>query len=229
MKRKPVSATYIKTFTQCLQKFYFKYHTDKQPVMRGEALPFGIAMHEALEKMYRRLKDTGRLPTTDDYNYVYSVFLDSGLKNNLSNQDLYNEGRQILKTRLDSYSLSEKILDLELKFGFSDQENSLQVSTPGGTPLIGAMDKTLELDKDTLVILDYKTSRTALTDQEANSDEQLSLYELVGHIVYPQYKNIIVVLDYLYVFLPSLAFLCQKSKISEHVEIQKNFEHYQNL
>jgi len=196
MKRKPVSATYISSFTQCLQKFFFKYHTDKKPVMTGEARAFGIAVHEALEFMYERLSKSGNLPTEEDYNAVYKHFLDSGVQNSLVSQDLYDEGRAMLKARLDSYDPAEKILGLELRFGF-DFEDSVDVSTPGGTPLIGAIDKIFELDEDTIVVSDYKTSRTALTDAEAAIDPQMSLYDLVIHQLFPQYKNVIIVIDYL--------------------------------
>jgi hypothetical protein len=197
MKRKPVSSTYLKTITQCLQKFYFKYHTDKEPVMSGEARAFGVAVHEALEYMYTILSGTGKIPTEEDYNLVYKKFLESGIENNLADQSLYEEGRTMLKARLDNYDPNEKIVGLELKFGYPPGDPTVAVSTPGGTPLIGAIDKLVELDPSTLVVLDYKTSRTALTDAEATIDEQLSLYALVASILYPQYKNIIIVLDYL--------------------------------
>jgi len=197
MKCKPISSTYIKTFTQCLQKFYFKYHTDKEPVMSGEARAFGIAMHEALEYMYKILMGTGKRPTEDDYTAVYKRFLEAGVQNNLSNQALYDEGRLILKAKLDAYDPTEKVIGLELKFGMPSHEPVLAVNTYGGTPMVGAIDRVFELDQDTAVVLDYKTSRTALTDSEAAVDEQLSLYDLVVHMLYPQYKNIIIVLDYL--------------------------------
>lgn len=197
MKRKAVSATYMSSFTQCLQKFYFKYHTDKSPVMSGEARAFGSAVHEALEEMYTRLSAGTRLPTEEDYEAVYKSFLESALSNQLSDQSLYEEGRVMLKSRLDTYDPQEKIVGLELKFGWPNSTPKIDVFTPGGTPLMGAIDKLCELDEDTIVITDYKTSRTALTDSEAAVDGQLSLYDLVISILYPQYKNRILVLDYL--------------------------------
>lgn len=196
MKQKPVSSTYVKTFLQCPQKFYYKYQDKKVPVVSGDARAFGIAAHEALEKMYERLSNPSRLPKEEDYNYVYKVFLSCAIDNGLVSQELYDEGRQILKARLDSFDPSEKVLGLELRFGFPG-DGSLQVSTSGGTPLMGAIDKVVELDKDTIVVIDYKSSRTALTTAEAAVDEQLSLYDVVVHKIYPKYKNIIIVLDYL--------------------------------
>jgi hypothetical protein len=197
MKQGPISATYIKMFTQCLQKYYFRYHTDKQAIISGEHRPFGIAVHASLEAMYNRLNGTGRKPSSDDYEYVYGVFIDKGIKNKLSDQSLYEEGKQIMKKRLDSYDPSEKVIGSEIRFGFPYNNPVIPASTLGGTPLNGAIDKVVELDKDTLIVVDYKTSRTALTDEEAAKDEQLSLYDLVISRMYPQYSNIIIVLDYL--------------------------------
>lgn len=197
MKQKSVSAMYIKTYMQCLEKFYFKYHTDKQPIKYGKITNFGLAMHEALEFMYRRLMQTGNVPTASDYNDVFAAFLDFMIKNQVNLQHLYDEGRQILKRKLDIYSPAEKVIGLELRFGFPEEQPEINVKTKKGTPLIGAIDKIFELDKDTIVVVDYKTSLVALTDDEAAVDEQLSMYDLVISYLYPQYKNIILVLDYL--------------------------------
>ena len=197
MKNNPVSSTYIKAYTQCLLKFYFRYHTKKRPAQEGEARPFGTAVHEALELMYKRLIEKDGFPTEEDYDFVYRSFINSALNNGLTDQSLYEEGKYLLKQRLDSYDPSEKVLGLELKFGLPYNNPEITVSTDGGTPLVGAIDKLFEFDKDTLVVLDYKTSRTALTDEEAAKDEQLSLYDLAASKLFPQYKNIILVLDYL--------------------------------
>lgn len=195
MKQKAVSSTYLKMFLQCQQKFYFKYQEKKPQVKSGDALPFGIAVHEALEKAYTRLTEKGKAPDESDYKYAYDVFLDSAIDFGLIDQGLYDEGRQMLKGRLDGFDPEEKVIGLELKFGFADSD--IKVFTSGGTELIGAIDKIVELDKDTVVVIDYKTSRTALTDKQAAVDEQMSLYDLVINKLYPQYKNIILVFDYL--------------------------------
>jgi len=160
-------------------------------------MAFGSAVHEALEQMYKRLGNQGRLPNQDDYDYVIDVFMKSAVQNHLSDQSLYDEGRLMLKSRLDKFDPSEKVIGLEVIFGRPYENPEVPVSTKKGTPLLGAIDKLIELDKDTIVILDYKTSRMAFTQEEADHDEQLSLYDLVVSILYPQYKNRILVLDYL--------------------------------
>src|SRR4030042_3535280 len=174
MKQKTISASYLKMFLQCTQKFYYRYHTDKQPIVNGEARAFGTAIHEAMEHMYTILSGD-RVPTEEDYVSVCDVFIKSGIKNNLCDQNLYDEGRLLLKQRIDDYAPIKGLLVLELKFGWG--EGYPQVCTPNGTPIMGAMDKVYELTPTTVVVEDYKTSRVALTDEELQKDEQLSMYD----------------------------------------------------
>lgn len=197
MKRRSLSATSIKSFLECSKKFYFNYYTSKSKIFRGDALPFGIAVHEALETMYESLSKKEGKPTQDDYKYVLESFRKSAVARGLSDLGLYEEGELLLTKRLDSYDPSEKVLALELRFGYPSEDPKIPAATEKGTPLTGAIDKIIELDKDTLVIFDYKTSKFAMTEQEAATDMQISMYDLVVSKIYPQYKNIVVVMDYL--------------------------------
>jgi len=63
--------------------------------------------------------------------------------------------------------------------------------------LIGAIDKALEIDEDTLLIVDYKTSKTAPTVYQLKDDIQLSIYDLAACKLWPDYKRIILSLDML--------------------------------
>jgi len=112
----------------------------------------------------------------------------SATKNNLSDMSLFEEGKNMITSRLDNIDPNEKIIGLELRF---------ELETPSGTPFLGSIDKLVELDSETVVIIDYKTSRTALTQDEADIDIQLSMYDLAVSILYPQYKTIVSALDYL--------------------------------
>ena len=83
-----------------------------------------------------------------------------------------------------------------MKFGFNDKE-SIDISTAEGVPLVGAIDKVEEIDEDTLLIVDYKTSKTAPTPDQLRTDVQLSIYDLVAQQLWPGYKRIILSLDLL--------------------------------
>jgi CRISPR/Cas system-associated exonuclease Cas4 (RecB family) len=108
--------------------------------------------------------------------------------------NVHKEGKQIVVNRLNNFALGDKIIGLELKFGFSGSED---IITKEGVPLIGAIDKVIEVDEDTLLIVDYKTSKTAPTADQMKVDTQLSIYDLVASKKWPQYKRIILSLDLL--------------------------------
>jgi hypothetical protein len=55
----------------------------------------------------------------------------------------------------------------------------------------------MEMDRYTGIVMDYKTSRRAETAVEAKTNIQLSMYDLMISKVYPQYKHIWLVLDFL--------------------------------
>ena len=115
------------------------------------------------------------------------------VKEGIEDKLIHAEGKSLVKKRLDSFDLG-KILGLEIEFGFKGGDD---VITREGVPLIGAIDKVVEIDDDTLLIVDYKTSRTAPTADQMKVDNQLSIYDLVASYKWPQYKRIILSLDLL--------------------------------
>lgn len=188
MKSRPLSASSIKTFLQCALKYYFRYEEKKPREGKTGPLAFGIAMHTALEYMCNELKRTRQAPSPETYNKVLEVFMQEAAANGLDDLNVYQEGREMLIGRLDNADPTEKIIGLELNF---------HLKTPKGTPFLGSIDKLIELDPETAVIIDYKTSRTALSQDEADRDIQLSMYDLAVSTMYPQYKTIVCAFDYL--------------------------------
>ena len=188
MENRPLSASSVKTFLQCLLKYYYRYEEKKPRLAKSNALAFGTAIHEALEELYAWVKAEGAEPTPEVYDHVLRVFMDAATKNGLDDMSLYEEGRTMLISRLDDVDPSDKIVGVELEFN---------LKTANGTPFTGSIDKLFELDEETVVIVDYKTSRTALTQEEADRDIQLSMYDLAVSMLFPKYKNIICAFDYL--------------------------------
>jgi len=188
MRSRPLSASSIKTFLQCSLKYYYRYEDKKPRLGKTDPLAFGIAVHEALEFIHQKVSDTGKPPGPQEYNEALSVFMQSATRSGLSDLKLYQEGKDLITKRLDNIDPEEKVIGLELSF---------ELKTPKGTPFLGSIDKLIELDPETVVIIDYKTSRVALSQAEADHDIQLSMYDLAVSMMFPQYKTIICGLDYL--------------------------------
>jgi hypothetical protein len=166
---------------------------DHLPKVANPAFKLGTACHEALEFAGNLWKQKGHF-TPEDTKAILDKYTEVAIKEGIDNMSIYAVGKALIKTKIPGFALDKKIIELEKKFGLG---NVPPVLTKDGVPLIGAIDKVVEHDEDTLVIIDYKTQNTAPTPDYVRTDLQLSLYDLVGHKLYPQYKRIILCLDLL--------------------------------
>jgi len=190
-----LSATRISTFLRCKRKYWFQYY-EKMPKLSNPAFKLGIACHETLEFAGQIWIDEGKF--SDEALVKISEFYDKiSVKEGIEELEVHAWGKDMVNSRLSSFAMGNKILSLEAKFGFWDDPTNQDLETQYGVPLIGAMDKIVELDNDSIVIVDYKTSKTAPTAEQLKEDLQLSLYDLVASILYPQYDRIILCLDML--------------------------------
>lgn len=102
--------------------------------------------------------------------------------------------------------LKMKIVETEKKFEIEFRKPGFDFQLNGETKYLrvrGIIDLITELDKDTLLILDYKTGlrKDWITGkvkevEDFEQDLQLILYNYAGKRLYPQYKNIIVTILY---------------------------------
>jgi putative RecB family exonuclease len=181
-----LSATAIKDFLQCVLKLVFRYDREI-PSLKNDYAKLGIAIHEALEQFTRRMLHKKSFPDASDYEFATTAFMNSATQEGLENMSFYSEGRRIVTDYIDKYDPSEEILDVERRF---------KITTPEGIPIVGAIDKVVKLNDDTLAIIDYKTGRTTLTGWELQDDIQLSMYDLAASLLWPEYPNRLLFLDY---------------------------------
>lgn len=186
MKIKALSATGIRDFLQCHLKVVFRYDREIDRIMNDHAR-IGIAVHEALEQFTRRMMSKQSFPDPSDYEFAITVFMNKATEEGLQDMGFYTDGKRMIIEWIDRYDPSEKILDVEHFF---------KISTPDDVPIVGAMDKVRIINDDTIEIVDYKTSRNALTAWQLKDDIQLSMYDLAASIVWPEYSNRILTLEY---------------------------------
>lgn len=187
MELRPLSASSIKTYTQCLLKYKYRYIDRKPREESRDALALGTAIHAALERLYEIIQATEQLPTTEQLEEIYKIYVDTAVREGLGNLKLLADGKSQVAEKLKYVSLDEKVIGVEVGF---------ELCTDQGTRYLGAMDKVVEVDEETLAVIDYKSSKTALTQDEADSDIQASMYELAASILYPKYKKILVAFEY---------------------------------
>ncbi len=188
-----LSATRINTFLQCIQKYWFQY-VEHLPKVRPPAFRLGVAVHEALELAGQIWLEKEKF-TKADKKKILDKYVEGSVSEGIDDLAIHKEGYELVKARINDFDIG-KILSLEKTFGYAE-EGSLDIMTKDGVHLIGAIDKAIEIDEETLLIVDYKTSKTTPTPDQLRTDPQLSIYDLAATVIWPDYKRIILSLDML--------------------------------
>jgi RecB family exonuclease len=189
-----LSATRINSFLQCKQRYWFSY-VDRLEKLHNPVFALGLACHETLEKAGRLWQEKGLKKFSDkQIKELLSYYDEMSVREGVEDYEDHLTGKEIVAYRLNNFALGSKIVGIEDKFGF---EGTQTLTTKDGVELIGAIDKAIEIDPNTLLIVDYKTSKTIPDGGKLKSDIQLSMYDLVARKLYPQYERIILSLDML--------------------------------
>lgn len=187
MEVRGLSATAIKDFLVCVLKIVFRYDRDI-PGIKTEHAILGTAVHAALEQFTKRMLTKKSFPDPSDYEFAIATFMNAATSEGLDNIAFYAEGRKMITQFIDRHDPMEKVLATEYRFN--------KLTTPEGVPIVGAIDKIVQVDDETIAIIDYKTSRNALTPSELQDDIQLSMYDLAASIIWPQFPKRILSLEY---------------------------------
>lgn len=207
-----LSATNIKMFVQCLLKYWYQYVKREKGLEDSVQLRFGSAVHAALEEFGKRLQ-AGEPLTAQLCEEVALNFPKYAAENQVIDTELIKEGQQFIRDRIYKHNPTYRVVATEQNF----MKKNLTTNT--GVPLTGVIDLLMEMDPTTGLVVDYKTSRKADSIEEAKTDVQLSMYDLILSKTYPQYTHVWLVLD----------FLRSEAVISERTPVERaNFEAWLN-
>ena len=190
-----VSSTRISSFTSCKQKYWFNYYS-KMPKVSNPSFKLGTAVHESLELAGQIWKEKEKF-SEEDIKKILEKYDTVSVNEGIEDYEVHAEGRELVSKRVRNFLTGNKIIGLEIKFGFWGEDSGNDITSELGVPVMGAIDKVEELSEDTIIIIDYKTSKTAPTSSQMRNDVQLSLYDMVARKMYPQYKRVILALDLL--------------------------------
>jgi RecB family exonuclease len=189
-----LSATRINAFLQCKQRYWYNY-VDRLPKPDNPVFKLGLACHESLEFAGLMMKELGiKEFSAKQKEEILKKYDEMSVKEGILEYSDHELGKELVEYRLNNFNIGEKIIGIEDKFGFPGTQD-LETST--GVKLIGALDKVVELDEDTILIVDYKTSKFVPDAGKLKHDVQLSMYNLAVRRLYPQYKRVILSLDML--------------------------------
>lgn len=147
-----LSVTHLSNFLDCPLRFYF-LNLIKVPSGKSPAATFGQAVHWALNKVFRMLKEDGNeFPLTDDFMREFRWYM-------YRNRDSFT--KEDFKLRID---YGEKILppyynqNIAVWNKVALTERSIKNVEAAGVPLKGNLDK-VEFTGKQVTVVDYKTGK----------------------------------------------------------------------
>lgn len=190
----------IETFEQCPQKYKFRYIQNIRTETEGVEAFVGKRVHETLEKLYRDLKMT-KLHTVEELLQFYEGEWEKNwhghvrvVREGITPGHYFALGKQCIVDYYKRYhpfnqgrtlGLEERI---EMKLKDGDKTYSVQ----------GYIDRlTWDSATETYEIHDYKTGNTVPTQQDADEDRQLALYQLGLLQRWPDAKRVKLIWHYL--------------------------------
>ncbi|MGN6395458.1 MAG: ATP-dependent DNA helicase [Mucilaginibacter sp.] len=156
-----LSVTHLSNYLDCPLKFYFQCLI-RVPSGKSPAATFGQAVHWALNKAFRSLKDDGNeFPLTEDFMKEFRWYM-------YRNRDSFT--KEDFKLRLD---YGEKILppyynqNIETWNKNAVTERSIKNVEVAGVPIKGNLDK-VEFNGKEVTVVDYKTGKLKYAKDKFN-------------------------------------------------------------
>lgn len=139
-----------------------------------------------MHKVLQRFHDSGDRGVETIYEALAAIdedWIDAGYTSGTEMMEARGEGREIIQAYID---------DLESRPGLGTVlfvEKTLRYDM-GEFSLVGRLDRVDEHSDGTLEIIDYKTGRTSVTQDEVETDLALSCYQLLLKHAYPERRVI---------------------------------------
>jgi DNA helicase-2/ATP-dependent DNA helicase PcrA len=144
-----LSYTTLSKYLRCPISFYYE-HILKVPFLKSDALAFGSAVHDALERFFKDMKFSGEFPTRDQLLKYFSnaLFGQSASFTPVQWERRTEQGNTMLTDYYDHYIHTfHKNVEIELSIP------RMQID---GVWVTGKIDK-IEFDGDDCTVVDYKT------------------------------------------------------------------------
>ncbi len=189
LKRIKLSPTSLKTYLSCPYQFLLN-NLYRLPRVKSANLILGSAIHKALEEWLLSYKDEKNKPSLDQLNEILQTYISREILEDEEKERVIREAKQLLANFYEDQLLPqlEKSQPYKAELDFSQKH----VFTPEKVPLTGKVDRIDILDKDSFLVIDYKTghipSKKALADPNEDYRRQLTFYSLLLESE-PEFKN----------------------------------------
>ncbi|GAB4275504.1 MAG: hypothetical protein Kow0056_05140 [Coriobacteriia bacterium] len=187
----------IDAFKQCPQKYELAYIRRVPKTGQGIEAFMGSRVHEALEWLYSAVS-MGRVPEAGEVLERYRRSWDEGwtpeirvVREEFTPQDYKAAGGKQIRDYYARYHPFDDGVTVGL-------EKRVEIDLGDGRSLMGYIDRLVKVADGAWEIHDYKTSRTLPTQEEADADRQLALYQIAVQRMYPEARDVTLVWHYLF-------------------------------
>ena len=187
----------ITTFENCPLKYKYQY-IDRLVATLGATIEafMGNRVHEALEKLYRDL-DMTRVMTVEELVDYYGANWEKQWEDNIriiKKEYTADEYRDKGRKCLEDYYRRHYPFERGRTIGI---EKKVVVDLGKGRMLGGIIDRLVSLDGGVYEIHDYKTSSSLPTQEKADGDRQLALYQMAVQSMWNDVEKTELVWHYL--------------------------------
>lgn len=144
-----LSYTNLSKFLRCPLTYYYECIL-KVPFLRGAALGFGIAVHNALERFFKEMKASGNFPSKEELIQYFetALYFESESFTPLEYERRKEQGQTVLDAYYDrNIDTWSRHIEIEYKVPRTFLD---------GVPVTGKIDK-LEFEGNNCIVVDYKT------------------------------------------------------------------------
>jgi len=224
-----LSVNKIKIF-ECPFRYYLQYYWQISKE-RGRALNVGTLAHQVFETIIRKSAEY-----VDKEKRVINN-LDQLLIDVFKRSDYYKDAKlteamikddpiyQECKTIVTKYIASPGctlFYDVLIENGKPCIEKRFDVIAGARCEVHGAIDIIFKLDNETLLVNDYKTSKTIQKFDEIMEDIQLKTYYWAAHKMFPQYPNVFVQIDFVRLLKPRIVTFGDINMIEKELVVYYN-------
>jgi len=170
-----ISFSRLKRYAQC-PRSYALHYVEKAPSAPNDALKLGSILHAALEWTYKQIvaeRLQGRFPTE----LLVLAYRRAWTRTSLSDFVAFDDGLRILK----AYAAAHPRIDFTMVLAI-EQEFRLLI---GRWEVLGYIDRVDRIDDETIDVVDYKSNRILFTQEEVDTDLQLSIYAMAAMALWP--------------------------------------------
>ncbi len=186
----------IETFTTCPRKYAFCYLEKAPKGPAGIEAFMGSRVHEALEWLYDEVRAC-RSPSEDElvarFDAVWTAAWSDDVRI-VREERTAADYREIGQRALRDYHRRYAPFDQGVTVGL---EMRIALSLDDEHQLVGYIDRLVKVSDGVWEIHDYKTSGTLATQQQADADRQLALYEMAVREMYADARDVELVWHYL--------------------------------